>query len=232
MRCFYASVIVAAAFILGACAQTASRETRTERESAQWKNAPQPIEPEAVQPGSRPARNDVIVLLPKANGSAGAVVVYRDGGDVLLNKPYAAARIQGPGQVQAFTYDSAKAKEEFGATLTALPGRPATFLLYFFEGTDQLTPESEPEIGRIFSEISARPDPEVTVIGHTDAVGTLQYNDELSLQRAQRVRDELFTRGIPGDRMEVEGRGKREPLIPTSQGVSEPQNRRVEIIVR
>jgi outer membrane protein OmpA-like peptidoglycan-associated protein len=130
------------------------------------------------------------------------------------------------------TYDAERARREFGPVISALPGRPATFLLYFLEGNDEFTPESEQELGRVFDEIAARPDTQVWVIGHTDAVGNVQFNDQLSLQRAQRARDELVRRGIPGDRIEVSGRGKREPLVPTSEGVPEPKNRRVEISVR
>jgi outer membrane protein OmpA-like peptidoglycan-associated protein len=113
-----------------------------------------------------------------------------------------------------------------------LPGRPAAFTLYFHEGTDALTVGSEAEIARVFREIEARPDPEISVIGHTDAVGTDYYNDQLSLQRAQRVRSEIVKRGIPDSRIVVSGRGKREPLMVTGQGVPEPKNRRVEINVR
>lgn len=196
-------------------------------------DVPQSIEPEAIRPGPRAARNDLVVLLPKANGSAGAVVVGgTGGGKVVLSKPYAAARMEGPGRIQPFTYDSSRVKEIFGVALAALPGRPASFLLYFLEGKDEFTRNSENEVARIFAEISARPDPEVSIIGHTDAIGTMRYNDQLSLQRAQRVRDELVRRGIPTDRIEVSGRGKREPLVRTPEGVAEPRNRRVEINVR
>jgi outer membrane protein OmpA-like peptidoglycan-associated protein len=196
-------------------------------------NVPHPIEPEAVRPGLRLALNDLVVLLPKANGSVGAVVVRREGsGAIVLDKPYAAARIEDTGRVQTFIYDADLARKDFGATLTALPLRPHTFLLYFPEGKDELTPESEREVGRIFAEIAARPDPEVSVIGHADAVGTMQYNDQLSLRRAQRVREDLTSRGIPGKYIEVAGRGKREPVVRTAEDAPEPMNRRVEIIVR
>ena len=80
--------------------------------------------------------------------------------------------------------------------------------------------------------MATRPSPEILVIGHTDAVGAGQYNDKLSMQRAERVRAELVLRGIAEDSITVTGRGKREPLVPTDDGVAEPQNRRVEINVR
>jgi outer membrane protein OmpA-like peptidoglycan-associated protein len=134
--------------------------------------------------------------------------------------------------MQPVTYNADRANREFSTVVAALPGRPTTFLLYFLEGKDELTPDSEREVERVFAEIAARPYPEILVIGHTDAVGNGQFNDQLSRQRAQRVRDEFVKRGIPAERIEVSGRGKREPLIPTSEGVSEPKNRRVEISVR
>ena len=176
----------------------------------------------------------MIVLLPKPNGQIGGVVVRSiDGSDeLLLDKPYAGAHIEGSGQVRAVTYDADSAKREFGTAITALPSRPTTFTLYFLEAKDELTEESEGEVTRIFAELKSRPDPEIWVIGHTDAVGTIQYNDQLSLQRAERVRDDLVRRGIPADSIEVSGRGMREPLIPTSEGISEAKNRRVEISVR
>ena len=70
------------------------------------------------------------------------------------------------------------------------------------------------------------------MIGHTDRVGTVPYNDALSLRRAERARDELVKAGVPADRIRVEGRGEREPLVATADEVAEPRNRRVEIDVR
>ena len=57
-------------------------------------------------------------------------------------------------------------------------------------------------------------------------------DDGLSLRRAERVRNDLIGRGIPGDKIQVAGRGEREPLVPTEDEVAEPRNRRVEITVR
>ena len=84
----------------------------------------------------------------------------------------------------------------------------------------------------VFAEISRRPVPDVLVIGHTDTVGTDQVNDALSRQRAETVRIALIDHGVAPAAITVIGRGKREPVILTGEGVSEPRNRRVEIIVR
>ena len=70
------------------------------------------------------------------------------------------------------------------------------------------------------------------MIGHTDTVGADTFNDRLSLARAQRMRELIVGMGIPSERIEAAGRGKRELLVPTGDNVAEPRNRRVEINVR
>ena len=126
----------------------------------------------------------------------------------------------------------AEVKQEFGATLQALPARPTIFLLYFITGTDELTEESKAELQRILDELKQRPVPDVQVIGHTDTVGELRGNDQLSAQRAETVKGFLVGIGIPAERIQTAGRGKREPIVPTADNIDEPKNRRVEINVR
>ena len=109
---------------------------------------------------------------------------------------------------------------------------PASFTLYFLEGKDELTPESKLELDKVFAELKRRPLPDIVVIGHTDTVGGLPFNDRLSLARAERMREMMIELGIPAERIQAAGRGKRELLIPTDDNVSEPRNRRVEINVR
>ncbi|MBI3530249.1 MAG: OmpA family protein [Betaproteobacteria bacterium] len=194
--------------------------------------APEPPPPSPPPPSQRKTARDQVTILPKKDGSIGGVVVRTDGVVVLLNKAYATALVEGPGMVTESTYDAELAKQDFADVLAAFPGEPAKFLLYFLEGKDELTLESDEEIEKIFADLAMRPAPEILVIGHTDAVGAGQYNDKLSLQRAERVRAELVRRGIPEDSITVAGRGKREPLVLTADGVAEPKNRRVEINVR
>jgi outer membrane protein OmpA-like peptidoglycan-associated protein len=70
------------------------------------------------------------------------------------------------------------------------------------------------------------------VVGHTDSVGTVQDNDALSLRRAQTVSRFLAERGIAVQNIETAGRGERELLVVTKDGVADARNRRVEITVR
>ena len=193
---------------------------------------PLPPPPPPPPPAAKP-RDDLYVVLPAADGRVGAITVTTpDGRHEVLDRPHAAVRIPEAGRLETGTATPEEVRTAFGAALAAQPGRPASFTLYFVEGRDQLTPESEQTLQAMLAEMARRPAPEITVIGHTDRVGTVAYNDTLSLQRATRVRDELVRRGIPPDRITSAGRGEREPLVPTADEVAEPRNRRVEISVR
>jgi outer membrane protein OmpA-like peptidoglycan-associated protein len=181
---------------------------------------------------AKPMRDDLYVLMPDQEGKTGALSVESGGQQAVLDRPYASARVTEPGRMAAGAVTEQEARQAFGAALEAQPARPTAFILYFLEGQDELTPDSRLLLGRILDEIARRPAPEIVVIGHTDRVGALPYNDALSLRRAERVRDELVKVGIAADRIRVAGRGEREPLVPTADEVAEARNRRVEINVR
>ena len=181
---------------------------------------------------AKPMRDDLYVLVPDKDGKTGALSVESGGQQTVLDQPYASARVTEPGRVTAGSTTEQETRKAFGAALDAQPPRPTAFVLYFLEARDELTPDSRLLLNRIVDEIARRPAPEILVIGHTDRVGAVPYNDTLSLRRAERVRDELVKVGIAADRIRVAGRGEREPLVPTADEVPEPRNRRVEIIVR
>ncbi len=66
--------------------------------------------------------------------------------------------------------------------------------------------------------------------GHTDTVGSDAYNMRLSRRRAEAVSAELQAQGVPSSEIEIVAKGKRDLLVPTGDGVREPQNRRVQIV--
>ena len=70
-----------------------------------------------------------------------------------------------------------------------------------------------------------------SVTGHADRSGPEDYNLGLSLRRASAVRDALIERGVKSSGISLAGRGEVEPAVPTADGVREPGNRRVEIIL-
>jgi len=182
--------------------------------------------------GCATSSQDLIVLLPDKEGKVGTIIVQGQNGKAVLNTAYAAARTTPEGSVQRGTASQSEVKDVFGSALAAQPSRPISFILYFEIGNDEFTEESKQEVKRLLVEMARRQAPDITVIGHTDLVGPDPSNDALSLQRAERVKSILAGMGIPAERILTAGRGRREPLIPTAEGVSEPRNRRVEINVR
>ena len=73
---------------------------------------------------------------------------------------------------------------------------------------------------------------QIEVNGYTDTSGPAQYNQKLSMRRAQAVAAELVRDGVPGNVIAIKGFGETHLLVPTGPNVREPQNRRVEIIIQ
>ena len=183
-------------------------------------------------PPMPPARTDVYAVLPAADGTVGAITAVHGTDLQVLDDAYAAVRVSGDGRLQRDRITPLEVRAIFGRALDTLPPAATSFIVYFVFGTDQLTPESSGALTDVMTEIQRRADPEISIIGHTDGVGTVEQNDVLSLQRAERVRQALLGLGIAADRVQAVGRGEREPLVPTEDEVPEPRNRRVEITVR
>lgn len=172
-----------------------------------------------------------VVLLPDDSGKVGKVLVKTAAGEQSLASAYAGARIAADGKLEARSEDAAEIAQRYGALLATLPPKPQSYLLYFSTGSE-LTAESKATLAELQAELARRPVPEITVIGHTDRVGTVEANDALSLRRAETVRELLRAQNLGGASIAVAGRGEREPLVPTADEVAEPRNRRVEINVR
>lgn len=172
-----------------------------------------------------------VVLLPSADGHRSAVVVRDARGELVLDKPYAAVARRAGGN-DAYQSSPEEVNERFAAALAAQPVRPRGYILYFEPGGDVLTPVSRAEFDKIRKEIAERAASEVMVIGHTDRVGSLQSNDELSKKRADGIRALLIESGVPPEKLEAVGRGERDPLVATEDEIDEPKNRRVEINLR
>jgi outer membrane protein OmpA-like peptidoglycan-associated protein len=181
---------------------------------------------------SQPVTPALFAVLPAPDGHIGTIAVERDGERHLIHAAYGAQRLRADGELEAAQLSESQVREQFGTTLAALPAPPATFVLYFLTDSDELTPASKGELDHVLEEIRRRPLPDIVVIGHTDSIGSRRYNDELSLARAERMRELLVARGIPAGRVQARGRGEREPLVATPDEVHEPRNRRVEINVR
>lgn len=106
------------------------------------------------------------------------------------------------------------------------------FLLFFDFDSARLTGDAK-EIVQALSDLSKQvPVTSIVATGHADRSGPDSYNLALSERRVIAVRSELLRLGLPGDLITVEWKGEREPLVQTNDGAREPQNRRVEILMK
>jgi len=175
-----------------------------------------------------------VVLLPNDDGTTGKVVVTGKEGATVLDQGHEGATIGGPAGKTFMVSDEQIAKD-FGTALAASPQKPVSYLLYFKAGTDVLTPASQADLPKVFAEIRKRPAPDISVIGHTDTMGDAAKNTLLGLMRARSTAaliGRLVGSMISADRISIESHGEKNLLIPTSDNVDEPRNRRVEITVR
>jgi len=181
-----------------------------------------------------PAITDTIVLLPDDQGRVGSVVVTTaSGGEQTLDTAYATVAVDEAGALEARVEDAATIAAQYGSLLSATPPQPKSFVVTFDAGSsDQLTPASLQTIDELKAFLQDRPAPEISIIGHTDRVGSDADNDVLSLARAEAVQQLIEEMGIEAQSLESSGRGEREPIVATADKVSEVRNRRVEINIR
>jgi len=104
-----------------------------------------------------------------------------------------------------------------------------TFIVFFDFNQSTLSDKAMDVIGEAVHSAKANGFVKVMVTGHTDTVGSDEYNQALSLRRADSVKDEMVREGMDGSSIAVDGKSFHDPLVPTGPGVREPQNRRAVI---
>ncbi len=128
---------------------------------------------------------------------------------------------------------------KFGAPtqVVSAPPSPAapqapSFMVFFDWDRSNLSDQAMNTIRQAAGSYKTKGSARITATGHTDKSGPDDYNMALSLRRANTVKDALVREGVPATAISVMGRGESQPLVQTADGVREPQNRRVEIVVQ
>jgi OmpA-OmpF porin, OOP family len=131
----------------------------------------------------------------------------------------------------------------FGVAPAAAPAAPApmaaapspvsrSYLVFFDWDKANLTDRARQIVSEAAANSTKVQYTRLEVNGYTDTSGTPRYNQGLSVRRAQAVAAELVKDGVPKSAITIQGFGETHPLVPTGAGVREPQNRRVEIIIK
>jgi OOP family OmpA-OmpF porin len=109
---------------------------------------------------------------------------------------------------------------------------PEKYLVFFDWNKATLTAEARRVIADAAQAYKTTGKATIIATGYTDLSGTAAYNQKLSVRRADAVKAELVRLGVPAASITAIGRGESNPLVPTPDGVREPQNRRVEIQIQ
>lgn len=101
----------------------------------------------------------------------------------------------------------------------------------FATNRSDIQPNFAPVLDRFAEGLRNNPNAEVRIVGYTDSTGSDSINNPLSIDRATSTRNYLTSRGVSGARIQVEGRGAREPVATNDTADGRARNRRVEIYV-
>jgi OOP family OmpA-OmpF porin len=129
-------------------------------------------------------------------------------------------------------YTLGRGAQPAAPTPAAVPQASRTFLVFFDWNRADLTERARQIIAESVQHARSQRSTRIEVAGHADRSGTVQYNQALSRRRAETVAAELVRRGIAREEIAITAFGETQPLVATADDVREPQNRRVEIVVR
>ena len=179
------------------------------------------------------AKKDLFVLMPDSNGKVGEITVFNEAGDITLTEARESVQVS---QAKAPENPTVLSKQEIDKTfhdaMEATPKPAKKYILYFMSDTTNLTRDSKNQLPEILQEIEKRIPCDVSIVGHSDTRGGNEYNLNLSRARANEVKKELLAIGVNPNLIEVAYHGEADLLTPTDDDVSEPKNRRAEVIVR
>lgn len=121
-----------------------------------------------------------------------------------------------------------------GATVTRVgEGIVVTFasgLLYDFD-SDIVRAAAAQNLSSLAASLGKYPNTDLLIVGHTDSVGTDQYNQGLSERRARAASNYLIGQGVNSGRLQAVGRGETEPIAENSSDAGRQLNRRVEVAI-
>ncbi|MCH8960932.1 MAG: OmpA family protein [Bacteroidetes bacterium] len=103
-------------------------------------------------------------------------------------------------------------------------------ILFDFDAAGLRT-EARENLSTLAESLQDYPNTELMIVGHTDSRGAEDYNQDLSLRRANSAAGHLVTQGVPRDRMTILGKGETEPVASNDTDAGRQQNRRVEVAI-
>jgi len=143
-------------------------------------------------------------------------------GDGVVDKDDLCPKVPGPADNKGcpkITQEDVKQLKEYARTI------------YFKTNSAEFTPQTYPVLDAIVVIMKKYPNAKFRIEGHTDSVGSAEYNLKLSQRRADAVKNYLISKGISPDRLEAIGYGETRPIASNKTAAGRAKNRRVEIIL-
>lgn len=182
---------------------------------------------------NNPPIEERVILIPDADGKVGEIFVTNPSSSQTVNQAYMSIDVENKSTLSApKQLDKEAVLDNFSTALAAVPQPPSRYILYFNSGSTELTEESIQLIDKIVTDVNSREVYNVFIDGHTDTQGSQEINASLALERAHIV-NKLFGDKLPKpEKVKVSSHGEGNLLIKTEDNVSEPRNRRVEVVIQ
>ncbi len=174
--------------------------------------------------------NDSTLYMFKADGKTGAfTMLYPD-------KAISGLYVEKKGFIpKIYNVERDKIKNVKDLKVELVPvaaGEEFVFENVFFEFDEySLKSESISSLKRLVKFLTENPNVNILITGHTDNVGSMSYNQNLSLNRAKSVQEFLMSQGFHPGRVLVEGKGDKDPMVPNDNPQNQALNRRITIRV-
>lgn len=120
-------------------------------------------------------------------------------------------------------------KDKIALAATANSENKKLSICYFYHNSDKKIKNFSYRLTKEIQQFAASPDAKITITGHTDYIGSPEYNYNLGLQRAERVKQLLIKKGIAPERIVVLSKGEEQPVANNGSAAGRAKNRRVEI---
>lgn len=175
-----------------------------------------------------------LVLLPNGNRNIGHATIRTEAGSTRLNQPgetaFATNRRTAPQPVG--TLSDEEIQQQFTDVLTAAPGAPKHYNLYFEPNSIILQRDAKRELRMAMLSIGYRKSCDIHIIGHTERTNITQTLYELIEAQSREIRDALIARGVESKCVKLHFYGENDPLIGNAPRIAHIRDRRIEIEVR
>lgn len=174
------------------------------------------------------------VVLANNGKDHNAITINTNKGEVKLDKVGEYVSVKSPDSPPSDIKNMSQSdiNKRFAESLSALPQEADTFIIYFENNGLEFAEGSKEKFDNAIKSIHNRMPCTVDIIGHTDTVGSDEINQQMSLQRAEKITQLLISNGIASGLLTSKGYGEKDLLIQTADNTPEAKNRSVEIFVK